>query len=176
MTSVVVVGLGNPLRRDDALGIAVAREVAARTGARTAGGPLRNLELLDQVAGVDRLIVVDATWTGVDAPGTVRRFDLDDQAGVEPRHGRHGLGIADALALGRRIGIAVPARTVAYTMEAVELSSWGEGLSEPVARALPGMVERILDEQFGPSTPRLPPAPRGSGQADRAADSAAREE
>ncbi|MBI4703088.1 MAG: hydrogenase maturation protease [Deltaproteobacteria bacterium] len=144
----LVVGLGNPLRRDDALGLAVAAELAQRTGADVVGGPLCGLALLDHMAGYDRLIVVDSVRTGADAPGTVRRIDLGEAAPAEPGSGRHGLGIAAALQLGRTAGVAVPGRAVVYTMEAADLSGWGEGLSEPVARAVPDMVRRILCEQF----------------------------
>ena len=157
----LILGLGNPIVRDDALGLIVAERVAQEVEVDVLRGSLSGLRLLDSVTGYDRVIIVDATQTGEDRPGTVHRHELAALATGTVLPTPHRWGIAEALAFGRQAGMEVPSQVVVYTMEAGDLSDFGEGLSPQVEAAIAGMVQRIVGEQF-----RQPPAdptsnPRG---------------
>jgi len=67
----LVLGLGNELLSDDAVGLLAARRVAELAGARVdhAEACVATLDLLPVIAGYDRLIVVDAFLSGVEPPG-----------------------------------------------------------------------------------------------------------
>jgi hydrogenase maturation protease len=147
----LVLGLGNPIVRDDALGLVVAEQVAQQVDVDLHSGAIAGLALLDCVAGYDSVIMVDASNAGLDAPGTVRRTDLSvPTTGPAPRS-RHDWTIPDVLVFGKQAGLALPSKIVVYTMEAGDMSDFGEGLSPQIEAAIPGMVRRILCEQF--STP-----------------------
>jgi hydrogenase maturation protease len=79
----LVLGLGHPIRTDDGVGIYVVRAAGARCGRNdvafaeaSAGG----LQLLDFMAGYERLILVDAIQTRAGRPGDVYRLLSGDGA------------------------------------------------------------------------------------------------
>ncbi len=116
----VVIGVGNDLRGDDAAGLRVAREVRRRLGSAVRvleldGEPSR---LLDAWAEADVAVVIDASSSSGAAAGSVRRFD----AGATPlpvgvgATSTHSLGLADAVELGRALG-RLPGRLTVYAIE-----------------------------------------------------------
>jgi len=149
----LVLGLGKSIVRDDGLGPVVADRLARQVSVEVRTGPITGLQLLDCMTGYDKVIVVDATQSGDDRPGTIRCRELVS-AGLAAKRtsplpqSRHGWGIADLLALGSQAGLAVPRQVVVYTMEAGDLSDFGEGLTPAVAAAIPRMVRRIRGDQF----------------------------
>ncbi|HET9016462.1 MAG TPA: hydrogenase maturation protease [Thermomicrobiaceae bacterium] len=144
---VVVVGLGNRLRGDDAVGPLVADRLAGRTPPGVTvlsheGDPTDLLEVWD---GADLCVVVDAVWSG-SAPGTLHR--------VEPLAGplrtrldfpsSHGFDLPGTVALARVLG-RLPRRLVVLGVEAAGFDR-GAALSPPVAAALPAAVDAMLAE------------------------------
>lgn len=158
----VVIGVGNPDRGDDGVGPAVARAVRARVPAEVevvavAGEPT---SLLAAWEGADQAIVIDAVSTGA-APGTVLRHDAAE--GPLPRRdacSTHGLGLEDAVALGRALG-QLPRCLVVFGIEAASVTA-GDPLSPAVTAALPALVDLVLAELgVTPRTARPAPGPRG---------------
>ncbi len=170
MTGAVVIGVGNPWRRDDGVGHAVARQVVDRhRDARDLrvelldGEPAR---LLDAWDGADLVVVVDAL-RGDDA-GAVVVVDPDDPDGAPSSS--HGLGLTDAVALGRRLG-RLPGSLVVLGVVGVDFGD-GPGLTPSVATAVGPATERVLrllDERAAPTVPGHaavdpgPVAPGGGG-------------
>ena len=148
----VVIGVGNCYRRDDGVGPAAAAEIERQhlPGVRVVicdGDPAG---LLEAWAGLDLAIVVDAVRCVPATPGRVHRCP----AGQLER-GRtassHGLGIPDALALGRALD-RCPRRVVVFAVEAADLRP-GTGLSRAVATSLPDVVAAIATELRGAKVP-----------------------
>src|ERR1017187_6800541 len=73
-TSTRVLGLGNEILGDDALGILVARQVQARFGeaVEVVSSSQSGFHVMDEMLGVSRLLVVDSIRTGAAKPGTVK--------------------------------------------------------------------------------------------------------
>lgn len=143
----MVIGVGNPMRRDDGAGPAAITLLA--------GTPELDLVVLDGEAtrlleawrGRSLAIVIDATRTG-DAPGTIHRLDLDvDDVPDATNTSSHGAGLAAAVALARALD-ALPGRLIVYGVEPGDLSM-GEGLSPPVSTALSELVGRVRSELAG---------------------------
>ena len=140
-----VIGCGNPMRSDDGLGIEAARRVEALGLAgvevRVSGQP--GSDLLDLMDGADGVILLDAVSTGA-PPGTLHAFTREafPPAGVSPAS-THGLGVAQALALGEALG-RLPARWVFLGIEAERFEP-GSGLSPRVRAALPLLVDRVRE-------------------------------
>jgi hydrogenase maturation protease len=138
---VVVIGVGNPWRRDDGVGWVVAEAARRRLGnavdvVESDGEPSR---LLDAWAGFDLAVVVDAVCGGA-APGTVHVWaDEPDVARASSSTGSHALGVAEAIALGNALD-RLPARLIVVGVEAAETTP-GHGLSSAVA----GAVEEAVD-------------------------------
>lgn len=142
----MVIGVGNLFRSDDAVGLVVAERLKTRRDSLmvvTHSGDLFGLR--DAWRGADVVVLVDA-FSSPEAPGTIRRFDVQDMPlpSGEFRGSTHAFGIADVVALARSTG-ALPPRLIVYGVVG-RCFDYGDELSEPVARAIDGLVERILAE------------------------------
>ena len=154
-----VLGLGNEILADDALGILAARELAKLfppAEVEVIESSQSGLHLLDYVTGVDRLLVIDTVETGRAAPGeilVVREEDVRSAPGEilvvreedvrsAPGTAAHGTGLFDALALARQLGFPVPEDVVILAVEAADCLTLGGPMHPAVAAALPQVVER----------------------------------
>ena len=143
----VVLCIGNPFRRDDGVANAVAERAVLALPEGVAvveldGEPTR---IVDAWMSAATAIVVDATRSGAPA-GTIRRMVVDGKGPVPParRASTHGYGVGDAVELGRVLG-QLPERLVVYTVEGEDYSI-GPGLSAAVARSVPDVVARLVEE------------------------------
>jgi hydrogenase maturation protease len=142
-SSVVVIGVGNPLRRDDGVGWAVAdaarRQLPPEVAIVESDGEASRL--LDAWTDHDLAVVVDAVCSGAE-PGTIHVWDGNAEiAHGAPPAGTHALGLAAATALGRALE-RLPARLVIVGVEASETGP-GHGLSPSVAGAIDGVIDVI---------------------------------
>lgn len=149
MDRTIVIGLGNPVRADDGVGLAVARAVRARlqnepveVAELWAGG----MRLVESMVGYDRAIVVDALDSGRWPPGSLRRLDLDDLRASRTTACTHDTSLPAALELWRRVGAHLPREISIWGIEVLDVNSFSEELTEPVARAVPGAAAAILEE------------------------------
>ncbi|MGC8470467.1 MAG: hydrogenase maturation protease [Acetobacteraceae bacterium] len=143
----LVIGLGNPDRGDDAVGLHVARRVAALglPGLVVEESHGDTLALLGRWAGATSVVLADAA-APVAAPGRIHR--LDPLAGPLPRDlalgSTHAFGLAEAVELARTLGL-LPRRITIYAIEGFRFDR-GAGLSPEVAAAVAPLVERITAE------------------------------
>jgi hydrogenase maturation protease len=72
---VIVLGVGNPWRRDDGAGLAVARLLAGTPGVEVLEREGEPASLIDAWDGADALWLVDAVSSGA-VPGTLHRIDV----------------------------------------------------------------------------------------------------
>jgi hydrogenase maturation protease len=146
--TVVVIGVGNRLRGDDAAGPAVAERVRARAPQSV---DVRICEqepsrLLDALAGADVAFIVDAVSTGA-APGTLHRFDASAEAvpSRELRSSTHALGVGESLELARALG-RLPDKTVVFGIEGSDFLAGGSlsrAVEEGVERAAASVLEEV---------------------------------
>lgn len=143
MTGIVVIGVGNAYRGDDAAGLEVAERLRIRlpddvTVIDCEQEPTR---LLDAWQDADVALVIDAAASDA-PPGTVHRFDASGE-GVPAhvfRSSTHAFGVGDAVELARALG-RLPEHVVVYGIEGADFTA-GSGLSTQVAAA----VQRVVDE------------------------------
>jgi hydrogenase maturation protease len=148
----VVVGLGNPLRRDDGVGPAVADLVARRAVPGIAVVALTGDDpatLLDTWLDARRVVVVEAVRSRDAAPGSVVRLDARRLERGRPAASSHGVDLATTYHLSAALG-RPPERLVVVGVQIVD-TGLGRGLSPAVAAALPDVVGRVLAE-FGEDT------------------------
>jgi hydrogenase maturation protease len=145
----VVIGVGNVLLRDDGVGVRVVealRSVAALDpsalpeATRLVDGGTLGVDLLPAVGGARSLLLLDAV--DLDQPaGTVSVLRGDDiLAAGGAWGGRVPGGVGELISVARLMGwLPGPVALVGIQ---VDDTSYGEGLSDPVAAALPCAVER----------------------------------
>ncbi|MGE5828021.1 MAG: hydrogenase maturation protease [Micromonosporaceae bacterium] len=165
---VVVIGVGNPFRRDDGVGPAVVQRLRRRhlpgvTLAESDGEPS---QLLDLWAGVDLAIVVDAVRLAQPAPGRIHRRSLRHPS--TPRvtfTNSHSIDLGEAVALAAALDRLPPALRL-YAVEAADISV-GVGLSPAVQVAATELVEELVQElrgrDFGPGSIRATGSAAGGG-------------
>jgi hydrogenase maturation protease len=144
MSAVLVLCLGNPLRRDDGVGHLVAERLADNPppGVVVRKSTLSGLHLLDEMEGFDRVVIVDAVQSGNRAPGTMLEFDLDElPATAGPT--THGLGLPTALRLARAFGAPVPTHIHVVAVEVEDLASMGQGLCDAVTACIPALEDAV---------------------------------
>ena len=153
MATTVLVGLGNPVRGDDAVGLLVAaaveRLLAGRPvpGMRVVTSTRGGFELIDLLAGAGRAVVVDCLDVPEARPGRVRVLSLDEVAGCARLVGSHDIGLASAIELGRLVGVPMPERVEIIGIEAAVGDRIEEGLSPEVAAAVP-LVARWIHRRL----------------------------
>jgi hydrogenase maturation protease len=148
----LVLGLGNELRGDDAVGMRVVRKLRrslpGREDVAFQEASVAGLAILDLVCGYQNLIVVDAIETEGGEPGQIYRLSEESLPGKAPRWSLHGLGLSTVLELGRRCGCHVPENIVIYAIEVENTEIWRRGCTHRVQRAIPLAVQLILREEM----------------------------
>ena len=143
-----VIGVGNEWRGDDAVGLLVARRLKAEQLPEVEVAECRGTVTAVREAWKDAAgaIVVDAVVSG-GRPGSIYRFDAyDGEVPVQlPRSlSSHGLGVAEALALGQLFQ-ELPPFLVIYGIEGRNFGP-GQEVSQEVEAAIPEAVQRLRQE------------------------------
>jgi len=143
----LVIGLGNEYRRDDAVGLVVARRLreAAPESVLVLEETGEGASLLESWQDADTVILIDAVQSGA-APGTVHRLDARAQPIAKKffRFSTHAFGLAEAVELARALG-RLPPRLIVYGVEGKSFEA-GLGLSPEVEAAALVVAERVLGE------------------------------
>ncbi len=145
----VVLGLGNPVLSDDAVGLCVA--VALRQlmesdpvdGVTVLTSTRAGFELIDLLAGTGTAIIVDCLDVPDAQPGRVRRLDLQHVAGAARLVGGHDLGVAAAFQLAAEMGISMPDSVEIYGVEAAETRCFSERLTPTVEAAAAKLARHL---------------------------------
>ena len=144
----LVLGLGNDILTDDAVGLLVARAVAERLGDDATVAVRETTEmglaLLDEIADFDALILVDAVQTGRVPPGHIHECDIADLPQVTATS-PHFIGVGETLEFGRRLGLAMPGRVRVIAIEVADPYTLGTEPTEVVSAAVALAVERVID-------------------------------
>jgi hydrogenase maturation protease len=142
----VVIGIGNPFRNDDGIGPAVAARIEEQRppGVRVIISDGEPSGLLEAWDGADLAVVVDAIHRVPASPGSIHRLTAGQLETGGTAASSHGLGVPDALRLGRALG-RLPRRVVIFAVEAADTGA-GTELSPPAAAALPEVVAAVMAE------------------------------
>jgi len=142
----LVIGFGNPLRRDDGVGVAALHELHRRgveaPGVDLIDGGVRGLNLLSLFEEYEGALVLDAVLANGEPVGEVVEAGLDEARFLlRPRATLHNLDLGTTFELARALGIRLP--QVEFVLMKVTDVGYGEGLSDAVEGALPSMVEIV---------------------------------
>lgn len=145
---ILLLGLGNDILTDDAVGLLIARqlrgEFAGDTRIVVHETQEMGLALLDFITGYREVVLVDAVQTNAAPPGTLHELDAD---GLKNLTGRtpHFLGVGETLALGRKLDLAMPEHVKIFAIEVADAHTLGTDLSPILQNALPGILPRIRE-------------------------------
>jgi len=150
-STILILGLGNPLRGDDGVGCRVVEELAQRElppGVQVLDGGTVGMGLLGLMEGWKRVVIVDAAEIGRE-PGEFVCFTPVQArlARTADNFSLHHAGLAEVLALASALDLALP-EIVIFGVQPAGVG-WGEGLSPAVETALPALTGAILKEIKG---------------------------
>ncbi len=144
---VLVLGLGNDILCDDAIGLRVTREVRRQLRPDEAIDVEETEEmglcLLDHMSGYGDLVLVDSIQRGTVPVGTVHEIHADDLRSL-PCTAPHFLGVGETLALGRQLGLPMPDRVRILAIEVEQPYFLSTEMTPPLQRAFPDLVQRVL--------------------------------
>jgi hydrogenase maturation protease len=142
--SVVVIGIGNDLRGDDAAGLAVARRIAAHPhpqGVRVEAHDGEAIGLLEVWEGADAVLLVDTVRSGAPA-GSIHRIDASRTAipATLRRASSHTIDASEVIELARVLD-RLPGTVVVYGIEGERFAAGAE-----LSSAVSGVLDQLADE------------------------------
>jgi hydrogenase maturation protease len=144
---IAVLGLGNPMRTDDGVGLDAAYRLLADDrlpgNVQVIEGGTLGLDLLHSLRGITHLLVLDAVDTGA-SPGTLSRFADEELIHLPIAKSVHLLGFADLLGTLKLLEDE-PGEVVLLGVQP-ESTDWGITLSPIVDTTLNDLVEAALDQ------------------------------
>ena len=146
--SILIMGVGNALMQDDAVGTHVTDALRASPYTPSSldvidGGTI-GLSLLPQMEDADAVIIVDAAEIKAE-PGTIRLFrdeEIDRQLSGK-RRTVHEVALVDLFSAAAIRG-RMPSRRVLVAIQP-ECTEWGVDLTPAVQAAVPGACASILE-------------------------------
>lgn len=142
----LVLGLGNDILGDDAIGLQIIRELRRRL---PIGGNIEAVEseemglaLLDIISGYRKLVLIDSVKTGQAPAGTIHELPLDDVETL-PLMAPHFFGIGEILLLGRQLQLPMPDEVSILGIEVTDPFTVTNSMSNALQIELPRLVDAI---------------------------------
>ena len=169
--SILVLGVGNTLMRDDGIGVWAVKALAdvyeIPPNILVMDGGIAGLRLLGEFARVSHLLIVDAIRGG-GAPGSIYRLEPEALPGSRgPFLSAHEVGIAELLSAAE-FSEKLP-KTRIIGVEPLQTEAMGLELTEPLRAVLPTIVLAVVEElnRMGFSLRKKPEANKRKGEAKR---------
>jgi hydrogenase maturation protease len=143
---ITVMGLGNPLMRDEGVGVRVA-EVLMESfdfpdNVTVLDAGTMGMSILNLFQDADYMLVVDAIDGTGEEPGTVVRMDPADIAPNQVLHSLHDIRFVDVLQAAELMGSPVVGECIAVQVQ--DMSEMSIGLTPAVEGAVPAAVAAVL--------------------------------
>ncbi|UCE22154.1 MAG: hydrogenase maturation protease [Candidatus Aminicenantes bacterium] len=150
---ILVLGLGNELYGDEAVGIHVIRklredfekpEEAAEwlENVELEECSLSGLALLEVIVDYDTLVIIDSIKKEKPVTGKIHLLEKKDLRHL-PGSSPHSVSFPQSLELGKKLGLNVPSKIKIIAVEAKNQYNLGEGLTEEMTKAMPVIVEEV---------------------------------
>jgi hydrogenase maturation protease len=151
-SSVLILGLGNPILGDDGVGWRVAEALRGILN-RQPNPPevdcaaLGGLSLMERVLGYQHVVLVDSMCTGARPEGAVDHHALEDLPNPGGGHtaSPHDTSLSTALRAAEALGAPVPSHVDVVSIETAACYEFSETLSPPVERAVPLATRKVLE-------------------------------
>jgi len=138
LTRKILLGLGNPLGRDDALGLRVAEALRGTEWLSIPAISLENVLGMVEREKPEKLVIVDAAEMGL-PPGTIRRLPLSQSVGM--------LGSTHGLPLPLLLSLSGIKDVILIGVEPKERGS-GLGLSPEVEEAISHLISLLKADRI----------------------------
>ncbi|MCX8084328.1 MAG: HyaD/HybD family hydrogenase maturation endopeptidase [Calditerrivibrio sp.] len=146
--NILVLGLGNLLMNDDAVGVVAVQELKKiindNDHLRIVDGGTLGLDLLHYLEWADNMIIVDGVDLGIE-PGTVVRIEGEDINVVfESKLSPHQMGLKDILLTAELIGCK-PSKITLFGIQTKSIQM-DMSLSDEVKNSLNKLLKHVIQE------------------------------
>ncbi len=150
--TIIVLGVGNILLKDEGVGVRVVEELERRytfpENVRLVDGGTQGLWLLSTIQEARHLIVVDAVL-GEGEPGTIYRLEKDDlPKGLRTKQSAHDSDLVEALNLCSLLG-SEPQSVLVLGVQPADIQPYGLELTEKIAARVSDLAELVVEELKG---------------------------
>jgi hydrogenase maturation protease len=147
--TVAVLGLGNPVLCDDAVGLHVAAAVERLlredpiAGVTVLTSTRAGFELIQLLSGFTHALIIDCLELPHPIPGRIRRLELSSLCGSVRLVGVHDISIADAFELASTLGTRMPGTVEIYAVEGGDTQTLTEEMTPPVTAVVAPLARSI---------------------------------
>ncbi|MEM2838554.1 MAG: hydrogenase maturation protease [Thermoplasmata archaeon] len=145
----LLLGIGNPIRTDDAIGILVAREISKMRlpDVDVEEIAASGIEVMELMLDYDKVVIVDAIMLPDRSPGEIMRLEEKDFSHTVHGASPHGVNLSTAIMLGKKTAPSrMPKEIVFYAMQAADVDTFSESLTPDVKKSLPALIDVVVDE------------------------------
>lgn len=140
---ILVLGIGNPILTDDAVGIMVAQRLGD-IEADVEEAPIGGHALLDFILGYDKVVLVDAVRGKERTPGHVCVLKEDEIKRALHASSTHDMSFSEAIQLGNQLfPEEMPSEIVVVGIEVEDVETFSETPTPRVAEAVPEAVSTV---------------------------------
>ena len=151
---IIVIGLGNPVLTDDAVGIRIAELLEKKlpeitfpenTEIRVTQNESGGWDILDLAVGFDIMILIDALLEKSLKPGELRWYS--DKVFTSIRlSGVHNMDVFSAIEYGKSLNLKVPERIVVLGVGVQDVLTFSEKCTPEVEAAIEKGVCKVIDK------------------------------
>ena len=146
--NMLILGIGNPILSDDGIGIKVARKLKQENHELEVEETSEaGIALLDLVAGYDKLIIIDSIKTEQGNLGELYKLELEDLNPATDFSSSHGIGIATAFEIGKKLRCRMPQYVSIYAVEVENNTIFSEECTEELEKKIPLIAKQIIEEE-----------------------------
>lgn len=166
-STVLIIGLGNPILGDDGIGWRVVEEFEKHQKSRNPLEPretyilsglnslkieidylsVGGLALMERIMGYQQVILVDAITTDSVPTGTVMIMGIDDLPDRSLGHlsSAHDTTFKNALRVGTTMGAKMPEKITIVGIETNQVYNFSDELSFAIQQSIPDAVNKIME-------------------------------
>ncbi len=156
MADILVIGMGNLIMGDDAVGPLAVRELSERLAGHSRSihyieNYTCGLDLLGEIDGYKTVVFIDSLESGNETSGECIEFSLDEIKNIEYGNlsSSHGINLPLLLELGARLKLDLPRECIIYGIVIDRSFEFSEELSDPVKngfnRALTSIETKLIE-------------------------------
>lgn len=144
--NILVVGLGNDILGDDAVGVLAARELKPQLEGRAEviETAMHGLAILDLFIGYEHAILIDAIQTRKHPPGTILEIDPDTLRPVYAPS-PHFAGLPEMLAIAEQCELDFPGDFRIFAIEVADPYTIGGEMAPAVRAAIPEVCTLVIE-------------------------------
>ncbi|MCK4796475.1 MAG: hydrogenase maturation protease [Spirochaetes bacterium] len=142
--SVLILGIGNPIRKDDGIGPAIITHLQNSREYNHVDfldGGTDGLSLIEYIKDYKKVIIIDAVDMGA-SPGDIRLFSPDEVKLniITESLSTHGFGLAEVIDLIKKLGIKVDLKIIGIQPKDISL---GQGLNKEISAKIGEIIDIV---------------------------------